>query len=174
MVIEYARNVAGLADANSAEFDADTPHAVIATMEEQKGIVAGEGDMGGTMRLGAYPAKLAPGSLARELYGTATVSERHRHRYEVSNSHREQLTAAGLVISGLSPDRELVEFIELPPDVHPYYIATQAHPELKSRPTRPHPLFAGLIEAAIRRQQETQLPVDVEPVELAEHVGAAS
>jgi len=174
MVIEYARSVAGLAGANSAEFDADTPHAVIATMEEQKGIVAGEGDMGGTMRLGAYPAKLAPGSLARELYGTATVSERHRHRYEVSNSHREQLTAAGLVISGLSPDRELVEFIELPRDVHPYYIATQAHPELKSRPTRPHPLFAGLIEAAIRRQQETQLPVDVEPVELAEHVGAVS
>ncbi len=171
MVIEYARNVAGLPGADSSEFDPDTQYPVIATMEDQKGIVAGDGDLGGTMRLGAYPAKLATGSIVRELYGSATVSERHRHRYEVNNAYREQLAAAGLVFSGLSPDRELVEFIELPQDVHPYYVGTQAHPELKSRPTRPHPLFAGLVGAAIARQQESRLPVDVEPVELPEHVG---
>ncbi len=167
MVIEYARNVAGLEGANSAEFDDDTPHAVIATMEEQKGIVAGDGDMGGTMRLGAYPAKLIDGSMVAELYGAATVSERHRHRYEVNNAYRDKLSGAGLVFSGLSPDRELVEFIELAPDVHPYYIGTQAHPELRSRPTRAHPLFAGLIKAAVARQQEVQLPVDVPEGELA-------
>jgi CTP synthase len=176
MVIEYARTVAGLEGAGSAEFDPETPHAVIATMEEQKGIVAGEGDLGGTMRLGAYPAALAAGSLVRELYGTAKVSERHRHRYEVSNAHRELLTEAGLVFSGLSPDRELVEFIELPREVHPYFVGTQAHPELKSKPTGAHPLFAGLIGAAIDRQQEVQLPVDLETsvaAGLAERAGAA-
>jgi CTP synthase len=174
MVIEYARSQAGLPDADSAEFDPDTQHPVIATMEEQRGIVAGDGDMGGTMRLGAYPATLAPGSIVHDLYGAATVSERHRHRYEVNNAHRAELSRAGLVFSGLSPDRELVEFIELPRDVHPFYVGTQAHPELKSRPTRAHPLFTGLIAAAIERQQESRLPVDIEPVELPEHVGVPS
>jgi CTP synthase len=173
MVIEYARNVAGLDGANSAEFDEDTTHAVIATMEEQKGIVAGEGDMGGTMRLGAYPARLTEGSITRELYGSGTVSERHRHRYEVNNAYRDKLSAAGLVFSGLSPDRELVEFIELPADVHPYYVATQAHPELRSRPTRAHPLFKGLIRAAVVRQQEVQLPVDMADDEMAVDVAGA-
>ena len=173
MVIEYARSVAGLDGANSAEFDKDTAHAVIATMEEQKGIVAGEGDMGGTMRLGAYPAKLAEGSIVRELYGAATVSERHRHRYEVNNAYRDKLAGAGLVFSGLSPDRELVEFIELPEDVHPYYVATQAHPELRSRPTRAHPLFKGLIRAAVARQLEVQLPMDMSDDELAADAAGA-
>ncbi|WP_203434133.1 CTP synthase [Jiangella asiatica] len=163
MVIEYARSEAGLPEASSAEFDPDTPAPVIATMEDQKGIVAGDGDLGGTMRLGSYPAALAEGSLARELYGSNRVTERHRHRYEVNNEHRDLLVKAGLVVSGTSPDGNLVEFVELPRDVHPYFIATQAHPELKSRPTRPHPLFAGLVAAAVDRQQETQLPVDVEP-----------
>ncbi|NEE04694.1 CTP synthase [Phytoactinopolyspora halotolerans] len=164
MVIDHARHVAGLEGASSAEFDPNTPAAVIATMEDQKEIVAGGGDLGGTMRLGAYPAALEPGSIVGELYGAQRVSERHRHRYEVNNEYREKLTGAGLVVSGTSPDGKLVEFIELPRDVHPYFVATQAHPELKSRPTRPHPLFRGLIAAAVQRQQETQLPVDVEPV----------
>src|SRR5690606_28251388 len=163
MVIEYARAEAGLPEASSSEFDPDTPAAVIATMENQKGIVAGEGDLGGTMRLGSYPAVLAEGTLVRELYGTAGVAARHRHRDEVNNEHRDRLLKAGLVVSGTSPDGTLVEFIELPRDVHPYFVATQAHPELKSRPTRAHPLFAGLIEAAVQRQQETRLPVDIEP-----------
>jgi CTP synthase len=162
-VIEYARTVAGLSDANSAEFGPEAPHHVIATMAEQKGIVAGDGDLGGTMRLGSYPADLAEGSVVRELYGTARIHERHRHRYEVNNAYRQQLTEAGLVISGTSPGGELVEFVELPRAVHPFYVATQAHPEFKSRPTRAHPLFAGLIKAAVRRQQETRL-LEVEPV----------
>ncbi|WP_129668165.1 CTP synthase [Phytoactinopolyspora endophytica] len=164
MVIDHSRHVAGLDKASSAEFDPKTPAAVIATMEDQKEIVAGGGDLGGTMRLGSYPAILEPGSIVGELYGSERVSERHRHRYEVNNEYREKLTGAGLVVSGTSPDGRLVEFIELPRDVHPYFVATQAHPELKSRPTRPHPLFRGLIAAAVERQQETQLPVDVEPV----------
>ncbi|MFW6205338.1 MAG: CTP synthase [Actinomycetota bacterium] len=173
MVIDVARRLAGLDGADSTEFDPDTPHPVIATMEDQKGIVNGEGDMGGTMRLGAYPAQLAAGSLVRELYGTATVSERHRHRYEVNNAYRSQLAAAGLVFAGLSPDEELVEFVELPRDVHPYFVGTQAHPELKSRPTRAHPLFVGLVEAALARQQEVQLPLGVDPEELPDRVGVA-
>jgi CTP synthase len=160
IVIEYARNVAGLQGASSSEFDPEAPHAVIATMAEQLAIVDGEGDLGGTMRLGLYPAALTPGSLVAEAYGAVKVEERHRHRYEVNNTYREQLEQAGLVFSGTSPDRELVEFVELPRDVHPYYVATQAHPELRSRPTRAHPLFAGLIGAAIVRQRETRLPVD--------------
>jgi CTP synthase len=163
MVIEYARNVAGMDGASSTEFDPSTPAPVIATMEDQKEIVAGAGDLGGTMRLGSYPAALGEGTVVRELYGAALVSERHRHRFEVNNEYREKLAAAGLVISGTSPDGRLVEFIELPADVHPYFVATQAHPELKSRPTRAHPLFSGLVAAAVRRQQETQLPVDIEP-----------
>lgn len=163
MVIEYARSEAGLVQASSAEFDPDTPEPVIATMADQKSIVAGQGDLGGTMRLGSYPAVLGDGTLTRELYGAGRVTERHRHRYEVNNEHRDRLVKSGLVVSGTSPDGTLVEFVELPRDVHPFFVATQAHPELKSRPTRPHPLFAGLVAAAVARQQETQLAVDVEP-----------
>jgi len=160
MVIEVARDLAGLAGADSSEFSPDTEFPVIATMAEQVKIVSGEGDLGGSMRRGAYPAELAPGSLVARLYGTTSVSERHRHRYEVNNAYREQLEEVGLVISGTSPDRNLVEFVELPADVHPFFVATQAHPELKSRPTRPHPLFAGLVKAALRRRLDTRLPVD--------------
>jgi CTP synthase len=152
MVIEYARNVLGLKDADSTEFNPNTDNPVIATMDEQKDIVDGDGDMGGTMRLGSYKAILAPGSLAEKTYNSKTVNERHRHRYEVNNAYRDQLEKAGLVISGTSPDasHKLVEFVELPTSTHPYYIATQAHPEFKSRPTKPHPLFNGLIKAAIK------------------------
>jgi CTP synthase len=160
MVIEYAREAAGLAKAASTEFDPDCPEPVIATMEEQKSFVDGAGDLGGTMRLGLYPARLAPGSIVRTAYGSDQVSERHRHRYEVNNAYREQLGDAGLVFSGTSPDEQLVEFVELPREVHPYYVATQAHPELRSRPTRPHPLFKGLIGAAIERQRELRFPID--------------
>jgi CTP synthase len=156
MVIEYSRNVVGLDGASSSEFDPDTVHPVIATMAEQVDIIA-DGDLGGTMRLGLYPADLAEGSIVRELYGEARVSERHRHRYEVNNAYRDQIAAAGLVFSGMSPDRNLVEYIELPKDVHPFYVATQAHPELRSRPNRAHPLFRGLIGAALDRQNASRL-----------------
>jgi CTP synthase len=157
MVIEYARNMAGLAGASSSEFDPDAPDPVIATMTEQVDIVSGEGDMGGTMRLGLYEAQLACGSVAAELYGSEVVHERHRHRYEVNNTYREVLSQAGLVFSGMSPDESLVEFVELPRSVHPFYISTQAHPELRSRPNRSHPLFAGLVEAALVRQDSSAL-----------------
>ena len=160
MVIEYARNVAGLEKAASTEFDPDCPEPVIATMEEQKSFVDGAGDLGGTMRLGLYPALLSEGTVVREAYAEAAIAERHRHRYEVNNHYREQLEAAGLVFSGTNPDLGLVEFVELPREVHPYYVSTQAHPELRSRPTRPHPLFAGLIGAAIERQRELRFPID--------------
>jgi CTP synthase len=160
MVIEFARHVAGLPRAGSSEFDPDTDQPVIATLAEQRDIVGGAGDLGGTMRLGLYAAELAEGSVVAKAYGTTRVEERHRHRYEVNNRFRDDLELAGLVFSGLSPDRELVEFVELPADVHPYYVATQAHPELRSRPTRPHPLFSGLIAAALDRQRELRLPVD--------------
>ncbi|MCT1987122.1 CTP synthase [Dermacoccus abyssi] len=153
MVIEYARNVAGIADASSSEFDPNTSHPVIATMEEQKSYVQGEGDLGGTMRLGAYPAKLAEGSVVATAYGATDVSERHRHRFEVNNDYRDDIAQAGLVFSGTSPEGTLVEFVELPKDVHPYYVSTQAHPEFKSRPHRAHPLFAGLVEAALERKK---------------------
>ena len=149
MVMEYARSVLGLAGASSSEFDPGTEHPVIATMAEQLAIVEGDGDMGGTMRLGAYDAVLVPGTATAKAYGTERVSERHRHRYEVSNAYRAQLEEAGLVIAGTSPDGSLVEFVELPADVHPYYVGTQAHPEFQSRPTRAHPLFAGLVRAAL-------------------------
>ncbi|MGP9527606.1 MULTISPECIES: CTP synthase [Micrococcaceae] len=152
MVIEYARNVAGLEGASSTEFDPETSTPVIATMEEQLAIVDGKGDLGGTMRLGLYEAKLAEGSVLAETYGKTDVAERHRHRYEVNNAYRAQLEEAGLVFSGTSPDGSLVEFVELPKDVHPYYVSTQAHPELSSRPTRPHPMFAGLVEAALSQR----------------------
>ncbi len=160
MVIEVARHLAGLDGADSSEFAPETPHPVIATMAEQVAIVSGDGDLGGSMRLGAYPAELLGGSVVAKRYGRTHVSERHRHRYEVNNSYRRQLEDAGLVISGMSPDSKLVEFIELPDEVHPYFVATQAHPELKSRPTRPHPLFVGLVEAALDRSLATRLPVD--------------
>ncbi|MGH2928575.1 MAG: CTP synthase, partial [Solirubrobacteraceae bacterium] len=151
VVIEFARNVAGLEGANSAEFDPAAAHPVISTMADQRDVVSGERDLGGTMRLGLYPAKLADGSIVRELYGEPYVSERHRHRYEVNNSYREALEQAGLVFSGLSPDGHLVEFAELPG--HPFFVGTQAHPEFLSRPTRPHPLFDGLIAAALARSK---------------------
>ncbi|GAB3266907.1 CTP synthase [Kineosporia babensis] len=169
MVIEYARNVAGLKDASSTEFEPKAKHPVIATMDEQKHIVSGEGDMGGTMRLGAYPAVLAEGSIVRDVYGAAKVSERHRHRYEVNNKYLKQLEDAGLSFSGMSPDRSLVEFVELPREVHPYYVATQAHPEFKSRPDKAHPLFSGLIGAAVDRQRAERL-VEVEAPRSAEPV----
>nr|WP_281860530.1 CTP synthase [Salana multivorans] len=162
MVIEYARSELGLADASSTEFDAATPDPVVATMAEQLDIVDGAGDLGGTMRLGSYEAELTPGSVVADVYGATTVTERHRHRYEVNNAYRPRLEEAGLVVSGTSPDSSLVEFVELPREVHPYYVATQAHPEFKSRPTKAHPLFAGLVAAALQRQRESRL-LEVEP-----------
>jgi len=161
MVIEVARSLAGLDGANSAEFDPGCAHPVIATMADQVDVVAGERDMGGTMRLGAYPARLAAGSQVARAYGAREVSERHRHRYEVNNAYREKLTAAGLVLSGLSPDSHLVEFVELSQDLHPFFVGTQAHPELKSRPTRPHPLFAAFVRAALDYRAADRLPVEL-------------
>jgi CTP synthase len=161
MVIETARHLAGIEGANSAEFDETTPDPVIATMADQVDIVAGNADLGGTMRLGAYPATLVAGSIAAEVYGATSVSERHRHRYEVNNAYRDRLEAAGLVISGTSPDGRLVEFIELPRHVHPYFVGTQAHPELKSRPTRAHPLFRGFLGAALDYNAAERLPVEI-------------
>ncbi len=153
MVIEFARTVLGLASASSSEFDPGTNHAVVATMEEQLSIVGGEGDLGGTMRLGNYPAVLLPGTMVSRTYGAAEAIERHRHRYEVNNAYRGELEAAGMIVSGESPDSSLVEFVEV--RGHPFYVGTQAHPEFRSRPTRAHPLFAGLIGAAINHR-ETQ------------------
>ncbi|MGQ0844401.1 MAG: CTP synthase [Sporichthyaceae bacterium] len=152
VVVEYARHIAGLEGANSAEFDPSSPHPVVATMDDQRDVVAGERDLGGTMRLGLYPAKLAEGSIVRELYGEPYVDERHRHRYEVNNSYRAELEKAGLIFSGTSPDGRLVEFVELDRAEHPFLVATQAHPEFRSRPTRAHPLFAGLVAAGLERQ----------------------
>ncbi|AFU00715.1 CTP synthetase [Nocardia brasiliensis ATCC 700358] len=160
VVIEAARSV-GLDEANSAEFEPDTPHPVISTMADQEQAVAGEADLGGTMRLGAYPATLAKGSVVAQAYGAEQVSERHRHRYEVNNAYRDRIAKSGLRFSGTSPDGHLVEFVELPADVHPFFVATQAHPELKSRPTRPHPLFAALVAAALTYKLAERLPVDI-------------
>jgi CTP synthase len=159
MTIDVARNLAGLDGANSLEFDERAPHPVISTMADQEDIVAGRGDMGGTMRLGAYPAALTPGSLVADAYGDTAISERHRHRYEVNNAYRDKLADAGLAFSGTSPDGRLVEFIELDADRHPFFVATQAHPELKSRPTRPHPLFAAFVKAAVAYAAAGELPV---------------
>jgi CTP synthase len=158
MAIEVARHVSGMVKASSSEFDERTPDPIISTMADQEEIVAGKGDMGGTMRLGSYVAHLEPGSLVAEAYGATTVTERHRHRYEVNNAYRQALTQAGLLISGTSPDGRLVEFVEMDRELHPYFVATQAHPELKSRPTRPHPLFSGLVAASIAYAQADQLP----------------
>jgi CTP synthase len=149
MVIEAARNMAGIKDANSAEFSPGSGTHVIATMEDQKDIVAGGGDMGATMRLGLYKADLLPGSIVSQTYGSKEISERHRHRYEVNNKYKDQIQSAGMVFSGIYTKEDLVEFVELPQQTHPFYVGTQAHPELRSRPTNPHPLFVGLISAAL-------------------------
>ena len=150
-VCEFARNVAGLAGASSSEFDPEGPYSVIDLMSSQEDVT----EKGGTMRLGAYPCKLSEGTLAREAYGEELVYERHRHRFEFNNAYRDQLAAAGLVISGISPDERLVEMIELPQDVHPWFVATQAHPEFKSRPTKPQPLFREFVRAAIGQHEGT-------------------
>ena len=154
MVIEAARNLAGIKDANSAEFSQDSGTPVIATMQDQKKIIAGEADMGGTMRLGLYKSDLVPGSVVAQTYAATEISERHRHRYEVNNKYRDQISNAGLVFSGFYKQLDLVEFVELPASVHPFYVGTQAHPELRSRPTKPHPLFVGLIKAAVARKNK--------------------
>nr|WP_235829326.1 CTP synthase [Gulosibacter macacae] len=164
MVIEYARNVAGIEGASSTEFDPETTAPVIATMAEQIDIIDG-GDLGGTMRLGSYEAKLDEGSVVAGAYGATTVTERHRHRYEVNNAYRDAIADAGLRFSGTSPDGSLVEFVELPAEVHPYYVATQAHPELKSRPNHAHPLFRGLVAAALERQAASRL-VEIDDAEV--------
>lgn len=148
-VIEFARDVAGLEGANSAEFAPETPHPVIDLMPDQEDIT----DKGGTMRLGSYPCKIAPHTLASEAYGDELIYERHRHRFEVNNAYRRQLVDAGLVISGVSPDERLVEMIELPESVHPWFVASQAHPEFKSRPTSPAPLFREFARAAIAHHE---------------------
>ncbi len=148
-VIEFARDACGLAGANSSEFDAHTPHPVIDLMDTQREIA----DYGGTMRLGTYPARLVPGSIVQRAYGAEIVYERHRHRYEVNNRYRARLEAAGLICSGTSPDGRLVEFVELTTDAHPFFVATQAHPEFTSRPDRPHPLFAAFVRAAAERAE---------------------
>jgi CTP synthase len=164
MVIEYARDVVGLGGASSSEFDPDTEFPVIATMAEQVDILAG-GDLGGTMRLGLYEAALAPGSIVEGLYGASSVGERHRHRYEVNNNYRAQIANAGLRFSGLNAELDLVEFVELPAEVHPFYVGTQAHPELRSRPNHAHPLFRGLVAAALDRQAASRLFEVPEPAD---------
>ena len=156
MVIEYSRNVVGIEGATSSEFEPEAKNHVIATMAEQVELLDNS-EMGGTMRLGLYEAKLTKGSLVQKLYGSGSASERHRHRYEVNNAFRDQIASAGMVFSGTSPDGNLVEYVELPKEVHPFYLATQAHPEFKSRPTRANPLFDGLIKAAIERQKSQRL-----------------
>lgn len=161
-VCEFARNVVGLDGASSSEFDPDGPFSVIDLMSSQEDVT----EKGGTMRLGAYPCKLAADTLAREAYGEDLVYERHRHRFEFNNAFRDQLEDAGLVISGLSPDERLVEMVELPRDVHPWYVATQAHPEFKSRPTNPQPLFREFVRASIG-QHEGVDRLQVTPMNLA-------
>jgi CTP synthase len=156
MVIEYSRNVVGIEGATSSEFEPEAKNHVIATMAQQVELLD-KSEMGGTMRLGLYEAKLTKGSLVQKLYGSDSASERHRHRYEVNNAFRDQIANAGMVFSGTSPDGNLVEYVELPKEVHPYYLATQAHPEFKSRPTRANPLFDGLIKAALERQKSQRL-----------------
>ncbi|MGL4743207.1 MAG: CTP synthase [Dermatophilaceae bacterium] len=171
MVIEFARHVAGIEGASSTEFDPETPAPVIATMVEQKAFVDGAGDLGGTMRLGSQRAHLVAGSVVADAYGATEVDERHRHRYEVNEAYRGELEKAGLRISGTHPELGLVEFVELPREVHPYFVSTQAHPEFRSRPTRAHPLFAGLIGAAIEQQRAARL-VEVGRPRHLEHADA--
>jgi CTP synthase len=155
-VVEFARNVCGFEGANSEEIDPRSPHLVVHLLPDQKGVAV----KGGTMRLGSYPCNIAHGSLAEKLFGTGKVFDRHRHRYEFNNDYREKLTAAGLVCCGVSPDYRLVEMIELPS--HPFFMGTQAHPEFKSRPNRPHPLFAGLVRAAAETHKSTKAVASVE------------
>src|SRR6195952_2640950 len=157
MVIDVARHLSGLAGANSAEFDPEAPHPVVATMADQVGVVAGEADMGGTMRLGAYPAQLEAGTIAARAYGKQLVADRHRHRYEVNNAYRDRLAESGLQFSGTSPDGNLVEIVELPREIHPFYLGTQAHPEFTSRPTKAHPLFRAFIAAAVAHSESKLL-----------------
>jgi CTP synthase len=146
-VIEYARNVLGLTGAHSSEFDKDTPHPVIALLDEQQNVT----QLGGTMRLGSQPARLAEGSNARAAYGVEAIAERHRHRYEFNNDYRDLFTESGFQFSGLSPSGKLVEIVELPS--HPWFVAAQFHPEFKSKPLAAHPLFNGFINAAIQRRK---------------------
>ncbi len=157
-VIEFARHACGLLDANTEEVNPDTPHPVVHILPEQKDVI----DKGASMRLGAYPCRLTAGTVAATLYGAGSISERHRHRYEVNNEYREQMSGAGLVFSGVSPDYRLVEIVELPPSVHPYFLATQFHPEFKSRPNHAHPLFAGLIAAALVYKQGTTEDAEID------------
>ena len=145
--IAFARGVLGYEDANSTEFAPDSKHPVIALMEEQMDLA----DMGGTMRLGAYPCRISPDTLMMKAYGKGLIEERHRHRYEFNNDYRKVLTENGMMLSGISPDGRIVEMVELPD--HPFFIGTQAHPELKSRPTNPHPLFKAFIAAALKNQK---------------------
>ncbi|MUL62264.1 CTP synthase [Mycobacterium sp. CBMA293] len=159
IVIEAARSV-GIAGANSAEFDEHTPDPVIATMADQRDAVAGEADLGGTMRLGAYPAVLQADSIVAKVYDATEVSERHRHRFEVNNAYRDRIAESGLKFSGTSPDGQLVEFVEYDAELHPFLVGTQAHPELKSRPTRPHPLFAGFVGASLDYKAAERLPLE--------------
>jgi CTP synthase len=156
-IIEFSRNVCGVESAHSAEWDAETPDPVICLMDSQRQVT----DLGGTMRLGAFTAKLLPGSRAAEIYGATEISERHRHRYEVNNAYREPLSEHGMVVSATSPDGNLVEMIEL--SSHPWFIATQAHPELKSRPGQPHPLFASFVKAAVARRDSAQSATEARP-----------
>ena len=159
MVIEVARSLAGIVKADSAEFSPEGPDPVIATMADQQDVIDGERDMGGTMRLGLWPTTLVKGSQAQKAYGDEPATERHRHRYEVNNAYRPQLEAAGLVFSGTSPDGKLVEIAELPVDVHPFFVGTQAHPEFRSRPTRAHPLFRAFIAASVVHAEGRMLPL---------------
>jgi len=152
-VIEFSRSVCGIAGAHSTEWDRDTTDPVICLMNSQREVT----DMGGTQRLGAMTARLKAGSRAAEIYGSQEISERHRHRYEVNNAYREVLAERGMEVSGVSPDGNLVEMVELPG--HPWFVATQAHPELKSRPDHPHPLFAAFVGAALRRRKEEETPI---------------
>jgi CTP synthase len=167
MVIEVARNLAGLDGANSAEFDAATAHPVVATMADQLDVVSGDRDLGGTMRLGDYPTALGEGTLAADAYAADKVVERHRHRYEVANVYRPQLEAAGLVFSGLSPDGRLVEIAELDRDTHPFFVGSQFHPEFTSRPTRANPLFAAFVAAALEASEERSGRLPVAMVDLS-------
>ena len=162
-VIEFARNVAGLEMANSTEFEQDTSHPVIDIMPDQVGV-----EMGGTMRLGHWPCQIVPGTLAEEVYGSGLVHERHRHRYEVNNAYRDALADAGMVFSGTSPDGRLVEIAEI--GDHPFYIGSQFHPEFKSRPLRPHPLFSGFVGACGETLKHT---TDLETEALRPEQGAA-